>query len=104
MDGIVSRQHLVGNYRFVFYNKNDGGGLFGATPDCWGEIPKPLKPSQSDNPSECASQTLAASVSSVDSDTPAPCEDEYDTILERFRRFLQHIERIDDDECYTGLE
>ncbi len=104
VDGIVSRQHLVGNYRFVFYNKNDGGGLFGATPDCWGEIPKPLKPSQSDNPSECASQTLAASVSSADSDTPAPCEDEYDTILERFRRFLQHIERIDDDECYTGLE
>ncbi len=104
VDGIVSRQHLIGNYRFVFYNENDGGSLFGATPDPGDETPEPLRPSQPGNSSECVSQTLASSVSSADSDTSAPCEDEYDTILERFRMALQRIDRIDDDECDTVLE
>ncbi len=78
VDGIVSRQHLAGNYRFVFCSENGGGGLFGADPDPSGEPPEPLKPSLPDDPQACAPQTLASFVSSADSDTPAPCEDERD--------------------------
>jgi len=43
VDGIISRLHLVGNYRFVFYGKNDGGSLFGATPNSNSETPEPSK-------------------------------------------------------------
>ncbi len=84
VDGIVTRQHLVGNYRFVFCNENGGGSLFGADPDSGCEPPEPLKPSLPDNPSECASQALTSSDSSADSDAPAPCEDKRGT----FQRLL----------------
>ncbi len=106
VDGVVTRQHLVGNYRFVFYNRNDGGSLFGTTPDSEDEPLKPLKPSLPDNLPESASQTLASSVSSADSDTSAPGKDECDSILEWLRKFpggrltgvLRKPEQEDNDE------
>lgn len=78
VDGIVSRQQLALNYRFVPKRANDAGGLFDATPNSENETPELSLP---DNLQECAADALASSVSSSDSDTPASHENERDSIL-----------------------
>lgn len=80
VDGIVSRQQLVCNYRFVPKRANDAGGLSDATPDSCDETTESLKPSLPDSLQKCAADALVPPVSSADSNTSAPHDDDRDRI------------------------